>query len=101
MITIPAPVVTVGTTSYGTTNLTKERWLGAIYNFALYGGEDCHECTVTPSASTGTQYPNGTTYTAMKFFDGNDTAPPALSNWTSPYLNATSDTFAATTMTGK
>ncbi|THY35165.1 FAD binding domain-containing protein [Aureobasidium pullulans] len=99
MITIPAPVVTVGTTSYGSTNLTKKRWLDAIYNFALYGGEDCHECTVTPSASTGTQYPNGTTYTAMKFFDGNDTAPPALSNWTSPYLNATSDTFAATTMT--
>lgn len=97
MLTYPSPVITVGQSTYGVGSAIKDKWLEAAFNFAIYGADQDARSTVTPIANGGTIHPDGITYTAMKFYNGNNTNAPALANFTGPNLPPINDTFAPRT----
>lgn len=114
MTTYAAPAYAVGQCTYGTGKEVKEKWLEAIYNFAVYGADTDFKSTVTPISNVsdfdhaqwspwltakqwGSIYPE-ITYTGMRFHNGDTSNPPALQNFTAPNLLAINDTFQVRTM---
>jgi hypothetical protein len=95
-----APVVTVGITTYSnTSNNTWPKMLDAVDNFGLYGQSEDAKANIIPIVNYGTIYGNGSkTYSVYRFYDGNNTAPAALQNFTALKLVPTSDNFAPKTM---
>ncbi|EON97117.1 putative fad binding domain-containing protein [Phaeoacremonium minimum UCRPA7] len=91
--TIQASAVTVGQNSYGTG--LRDEYLDSVFGFAFDGGLDKKAAitpTVTWTSSTGSDF----AYSSFLFYNGNVTAPPALSNFTGPdaLLPAASSTFS-------
>lgn len=97
MKTFPAPVVTVGQATYGSGSSVKQKWLAATYNFAVHGASTDFKATVTPISNWGSIFPE-ITYSGMRFYNGNNSAPAALKNFTSPLLPGMNDTFAPRSM---
>lgn len=97
LVTYPAPVVTVGEATYGSGKDIAKIWLDAAYNFALYGSEEDWKASALPISNWGSLY-DAPTYTAIRFYNGNNTQPDALRNFTSPVLPGSNDTFQARTM---
>ena len=94
LLTYSAPVVTIGQATY---NTTKDLFLSSVYNFAINSTAIAEpKSAVLPVANYAKN--SSIHYSTMRFYDGNNTSPPALSNFTSPYQPPLTDTFSSRSM---
>lgn len=103
--TLPVPAFTAGQRTYSSTD--SDKFLDAVYYMAANPDPDVKGALV-PIANTGSSQ-NETTYLAMMFYNGNDTAPDFYNNFSAPILTPETDSYgpisgmgaAATLMTGE
>lgn len=79
--TIHAPAVAVGQVSYGTG--VRDAFIDSVFGFAFDGVLD-KKAAVIPTVNWSPLFGPEPTYSGMLFYNGNDTAPPALANFTGP-----------------
>ncbi|KAF9874233.1 FAD binding domain-containing protein [Colletotrichum karsti] len=77
--TVDAPVVTVGVAVYGIGQ--SENFLDSVYHYALDGSQD-KKSAVIPNCQWSSASPTTPSYTSYLFYNGNNTRPEALSNFT-------------------
>lgn len=77
--TISAPVVSVGQVSWGTG--VRDAFLDSVYGFAHNGVLDV-KAGVTPTVNWSPLTGEDAVYSGMVFYNGNDTNPAALTNFT-------------------
>ncbi|KKY29139.1 putative fad binding domain-containing protein [Phaeomoniella chlamydospora] len=80
----------LGDTSYGTD--ISEEFLDHVYHFAHNGSQD-NKAAVIPLVNWYSYAPTSLSFSAMRFYDGNDSTPAAFTNFTAPVMTPTSDTF--------
>ncbi|KAH7061501.1 hypothetical protein B0J12DRAFT_536060, partial [Macrophomina phaseolina] len=89
-------VVSVGSVQYGPG--VRDKWLDAGYTFAMDGANDA-KAAVIPTANWGKTITKGVlTYNNYQFYDGNNTYPAALQNFTAPVLPALQSTVKPRSM---
>ena len=92
--TLATPAVMVGQASYGAG--VRDQWLDSVYSFAVNGSNDA-KAAITPIVQYSSLV-DSPTYSAMRFYDGNQQSPAALANFTAPVLTPTNDTFSLRSM---
>ncbi|KAK5127367.1 hypothetical protein LTR85_006706 [Meristemomyces frigidus] len=98
MKTYYKPAVTIGQASYGSGSNVSKAFIDAVHNFAVYGQTDDAKASIIPIVNAGSTSNGSLTYTAYRFYDGNNTAPAALKNFTAPSLPTLTDTFQPRSM---
>ncbi|KAL1639832.1 hypothetical protein SLS58_007576 [Diplodia intermedia] len=96
MRTIDVPVMSGGQRTYGTGDAVGRTFLDSVYEMTVHPNPDV-KGAVTPIARASDSF-NGTTYNAMFYYNGNDTAPDFFANFSAPVLVPEHDTM--TVMTG-
>lgn len=98
MRTIETPAMVAGQRAYGSGDEIGKVFLDSVYQMAVHPSPDV-KGAITPIARAGAGI-NGTTYNAMLFYNGNDTAPAFFANFSSPVLTPEQDTFDTTSGMG-
>lgn len=93
--TVSAPVVTVGRAVYGEGQ--RDNFLDTIYHYAVDGSLD-KKSAVIPNIFWSGEAPEMLTYMSYLFYNGNNTRPSALSNFTSAHMPTDLTDFQPRTM---
>ncbi|KAF6798760.1 FAD binding domain-containing protein [Colletotrichum musicola] len=93
--TVSAPIVTVGTVVYREGQ--RDNFLDTIYNYAIDGSLD-KKSAVIPNIFWSGEAPEALTYMSYLFYNGNDTRPSALINFTSAEMPTDLADFQPRTM---
>ncbi|PLB55786.1 FAD binding domain-containing protein [Aspergillus steynii IBT 23096] len=94
--TLPAATIHVGSTSYNASS--GDAFLDSVYNWAVNGSADTNSA-VLPLVNLGNGAPSPS-YSSTLFYNGNDSSPVALRNFTEPAksMSPLSNTFRRRTM---
>ncbi|KAF3762028.1 FAD binding domain-containing protein [Cryphonectria parasitica EP155] len=87
--TIDVPAFTAGERTW--TSNQSQGFLDAVYNMAVNPNPDV-KGALTPVANAGSSQ-NGTTYTSMMFYNGNNTTPEFFQNFSAPILPPATDSY--------
>ncbi|CCF34019.1 FAD binding domain-containing protein [Colletotrichum higginsianum] len=92
---VKAPVVTVGNAIYGVG--LRDKFLDSVFDFALDGTLD-KKAAVIPNVHWSGTSPDHPFYASYLFYNGNNTRPSALANFTGASLAGNLEDFKARTM---
>ncbi|TVY81422.1 FAD-dependent monooxygenase yanF [Lachnellula suecica] len=87
--TLEVPAFTAGERSWSGNQ--SQGFLDAVYNMAANPNPDV-KGALTPVANAGSSQ-NGTSYSCMMFYNGNDTAPEFYQNFSAPILTPVTDSY--------
>lgn len=93
--TVKAPVVTVGNVVYGPGQ--RDNFISSVYDYAFDGVSDEKSAVIPNVHWSGTQ-PDSSFYASYLFYNGNNTQPAALSNFTGGNLLGNLEDFKPQTM---
>ncbi|PNS15651.1 hypothetical protein CAC42_4103 [Sphaceloma murrayae] len=96
--TYSAPATTIGEVQYGSGPDVKAKWYNAIVTNALYGNQDPNHGVIPLAVKQSIQPELGITYQASLFYNGDNTSPPVLANFTSPAFPTLQSTFSKKTL---
>lgn len=94
--TLSVPAVYVGEADYG--DSVRSEFLDAVFNFAVNGSADI-KAAIVPIVRWGPSQ-GGPTYNTWLFYNGNQSSPIALQNFTAPNMTPSSNTFSYRSMYG-
>ncbi|PSK60285.1 hypothetical protein B9Z65_435 [Elsinoe australis] len=96
--TYSAPGTTIGEVQYGVGEEVKNKWFNAIVTNALNGNQDDKHGVIPLAVKQSLQPDIGISYQASLFYNGDNTSPAVLANFTAPNFPTLSSTFTKKTL---